>query len=258
MSVLASVKELAEEFKLPELSVESCLKGAKMRSHRVKVGTEEMSLYEGVRARTCIRKNFLRSAAPPTRGSAGPTSDNLLAEIKRLHDAASEKSTQKIAERLGVKLQEIVTQNNLGLQEARKAHQDAMDKLDIMTTNLFNCIAASAASGSGKPPELTGLASADPGRKPRIGVFGIFALHHANLEKEFSDVFDLKLLTPDESKKIKGLAGMDHIFVMVAHIGHSATELINLLKVPRSPMNSLLELRTALMNYALEQRKDLS
>lgn len=274
MSELISVEQLATEFKRPAGDILSWLVAANSRERQVRIGDAVISFYDKIQAKRTVRvgladlaraekiamataaaakkeaklKDKLAPVGDFSPGAPIPVNDCSISEV-----LATVKSVYKdlaVLVDMQDSLVKLKGQNVLMFKELTAFREESARVTSTLGQNISAQIATAHRGGGGEVSAPGEARKVDPKSLPRVGVIGLFSMHHADFIKEYGSTLKLTLLNPDEAKKIDGLKGLDQIFLMVRHISHVHVDKVKVLKVPFNNVpGTVNDLRTALTDY---------
>lgn len=281
MSELISVEQLATEFKRPAGDILSWLVASNSRERQVKIGDAVISFYDKIKAKRMVRVKLADLARAEKIAIAAAAAAKKAFKLKLYQPEVSlgsdlatpsefvplrTSSVCGIAEVLATvksiykdltilvdvqdSLVKIKEQNVLIFKELMAFKVESAKATSTLGQNISAQIATAHRGGGGEASAPAEDKKLCPGRLPRVGVIGLFAMHHAEFMKVYGNTLNLTLLNPDEAKKIDGLKGLDQIFLMVRHVSHVHVDKVKVLKVPFTNVpGTVNDLKTALMEY---------
>jgi hypothetical protein len=245
MSELICTKQLADAFGIAEALAANYIAAAKLKSQKLVIGKEAMTLFdkdEATRAiMTRVEEEKKIQAANLARLEAAkiPTLKDVMVAIKALAGDVSD-----VAE-MEAEIKRLTAANKIifdALKEFKAQTQDSLAGLKNLVVNMRD--EASSCKEVTAPVKET---------LRRVAVVGVSRMHHSALAAEFEGLLVLKLLDPSDIRGIYALRDYDKVFLMKQATDHGHADQLKSIKVQVVPVHgSLDELKEKLTAYCVE------
>jgi hypothetical protein len=245
MSELICTKQLADAFGIAESLAANYIAAAKLKSQKLVIGKEAMTLFdkdEATRAiMTRVEEEKKIQAANLARLEAAkiPTLKDVMVAIKALAGDVSD-----VAE-MEAEIKRLTAANKIifdALKEFKAQTQDSLAGLKNLVVNMRD--EASSCKEVTAPVKET---------LRRVAAVGVSTMHHAALAAEFGSLVDLKLLDSHDIRGLYGLRGYDKVFLMKKTTDNTHAEQLKATKSPVQVLHgSIDELKEKLTAYCVE------
>lgn len=208
MSDLISLAQVADKFGMPEKTVADLVKAAKLKSSRLMVGSEPITLFDQTEAVGVVQSHIdkakedaaLRKAAEEA--AREPTLREVMAMLKSMsHDISDVAELHEEIKRLTVANHGIFK----ALTEFKAETQERLAGLKTIVVGARDEVHAI------KNVQQT----AEPAKqKQSVAVIGISKVHHARLHDTYGPNLDLKLIDPSDIRGIYQMRNKSIVYAM--------------------------------------------
>lgn len=202
MSDLISLAQVAENFGLQENTVAELVKSAKLKSSRLMIGSEPITLFDQKAAVEVVQSHIDKAKADADQKKAveeaarEPTMKEIMDKLKSIAiDISDVAELQEEIKRLTAANHGIFK----ALTEFKTETQDRLAGLKTIVIGVRDDVHAMK-NVKQAVENLSG-----PAARKSVTVIGISKIHHAKLQLDYSTKIDLKLIDPSDIKGIYAL-----------------------------------------------------
>lgn len=199
MSDLISLAQVAENFGLQENTVAELVKAAKLKSSRLMIGAEPITLFDQKEAAEVVQSHIDKAKAEAGQKKAAeeaarePTMKELMDKLKSIAIDISD-----VAE-LQEEIKRLTAANHGIFKALTEFKAETQDRLAGLKTIV---IGARDEVHAMKNVKQAVEKLAEPAALKSVAVIGISKVHHAKLQLDYGTKIDLKLIDPADIKGI--------------------------------------------------------
>ena len=199
MSDLISLAQVAENFCLQENTVAELVKAAKLKSSRLMIGAEPITLFDQKEAVEVVQSHIDKAKAEADQKKAAeeaarePTMKELMDKLKSIAIDISD-----VAE-LQEEIKRLTAANHGIFKALTEFKAETQDRLAGLKTIV---IGARDEVHAMKNVKQAVEKLAEPATLKSVAVIGISKVHHAKLQLDYGTKIDLKLIDPSDIKGI--------------------------------------------------------
>lgn len=207
MSDLISLQQIAAEFGIEESTAAAWVKEAKLKSSRLMVGNDPITLYEQEEARATLQTKIAQAKAEAERIKAEaeaarePTLREVMDKLKSM-----EKDIADVAE-LHEEIKRLSSANHIVFKTLTDFKTDTQDRLAGIKTLVVG--ARDEVKSIKRAPTV------EPApQKKSVAVIGVSRTHHPKLMATYGEAVDLKLIDPSDIRGIYQIRKHDIVYAM--------------------------------------------
>ena len=209
MSELVSIEQISTEKQIAADIAANLIQAAKLKTHKLKIAGESLSLYERAEAEAVIAKHLQMLRHEETKRAAAqeaarePTLKEIAAAVKEVgRDVSDVAELQEEIKRLIAANQAIFK----ALIEFKTDTADRLAGLKTITVNMRDEMASSS--------KKTGIPEKEEKKHWQIAVIGVAKSHHPALSSSVGDHISLKLIEANDFRAIHQLRDYAVVFAM--------------------------------------------
>lgn len=245
MSELICAKQLAVDLGINEVTVASYILAAKLKSQKLVIGKEAMTLFDkadataAVQSRVNEEKRIQAAKLAQAEAEKIPTLKDVMLAIKSVAADVSD-----VAE-LDAEIKRLAAANKIIF--------DVLKEFKTQTQENISALKNIIVSYRDELNSRKEIANKDEKCLRKVAVVGIASMFHSALAVEYEGLISLKLIESKDIRGIYALRGYEKVFLMKRTTDNGHVEQLKSIKAPvQTVIGSIEELKEKLTAYCIE------